>query len=139
MSKIKIITYIAVFAVISALLILFFFRKKENAAEFSIRYPFNNALFPPEFPAPEFEWITKRKDTTRWEVTLAANNGKYTVKALTNLKVWSPTESEWDSLKLLSDYGRIYFRVRKSDSASSSKKITFRISLDSVGAPVLYN
>jgi hypothetical protein len=96
-----------------------------------------NALLPPEFPAPVFEWWSELRDTATYEVSLIANNKKYEIHAFTDQQKWTPDEAAWDSLKVLSDFKKIYFTVkRKGDNNSSS--LHFNISIDSVGAPVLY-
>lgn len=138
MSKLKVIISILVFALISAIILLVYFRKKERASELSIKYPFNNALFPPEFPAPTFEWNSRIKDTSGWEVTLFTSNKKYTINTTTTHTTWTPEESKWDSIKILSGYDKIFFKVSKSGKSRLYKKISFIISPDTVGAPILY-
>jgi len=127
-----------VIVLIGTITLLFFFKRRESSSELSIRYPFNNALFPPEFPAPSFEWYSKKKDSSPWEVSIVTGNKKYSIHISTNLSKWSPDESKWDSLKLLSDFGKIYFTVRSSGNSGPEKKIGFSFSHDSVGAPILY-
>jgi hypothetical protein len=138
MNKLKIFILIIILALLGAIVVLVYIRKKSSVKIVSIRYPFNNALFPPEFPAPTFEWNSRIKDASPWEVSLITRNKKYSINASTANNRWTPEESKWDSLKLLSDFGRIYFTVSKSGSSGVLTKITFNISRDTVGAPVLY-
>ena len=100
-----------------------FIKEKGDSSGLSIRYPFNNALFPPEFPAPTFEWNSRLKDPSPWEVSLVTRNKKYSINVSTTKTRWTPEESKWDSLKLLSDFDRIYFTVRKSGSIRISGKL----------------
>ncbi len=138
MNKLKLIISVAAIVAVSAVVVLLVLRKEENQKGVSIRYPFNAAVFPPEFPAPTFEWTTAGKDTSRWDVMLATLNGVYSVSATTSSNKWSPGESQWDSLKSLSDFGKISFRLKKHGASGPAKKILFSISRDSVGAPILY-
>ena len=131
--------------IISALLliaicttILFFIRKPDPATELRISHPFNGALFPPEFPAPEFQWWSEVKDTSSYEISLYTRNNKYSIKAITDKTAWKPVDSEWDSLKYLSENGKVYFTIRRSGSYKRASKAQFSFSTDSVGAPVLY-
>ena len=138
MSRLKIIISVFVFTVLSVIVIFVFVKKKEKNSGFSIRYPFNNALFPPEFPAPTFEWKTDIKAGSTWEVALVTRNKNYTINSSTTETTWTPEESKWDSLKVLSDFEKIYFTVRKPGVKKSAGKIAFSISHDTVGAPILY-
>jgi len=137
MSKFKIIISVLLFAVIS-IIVLVFIRKKDSVTGTLINYPFNNALFPPEFPAPTFEWNNGIKDSTSWEVTLITRNKKYLINSITRKTRWTPEESKWDSIKYLSDFDKIYFTLKKSDSNKPGERIFFKISRDKVGAPILY-
>lgn len=137
MNKLRIAISVIVLVVISSVILLVYFRKKESSTGVSVRYPFNNALFPPEFPAPAFEWNSDIKNSSPWEVSLSTANKKYKINASSTQTRWIPEESEWDSLKILSDFGKINFTVRKSGTRKGGE-IAFSISHDTVGAPVLY-
>ncbi|MEI6049263.1 MAG: hypothetical protein WCS03_10230 [Bacteroidota bacterium] len=137
MSKFKIIISVLVFAVIS-IIALVFIRKKDSITETLINYPLNDALFPPEFPAFVFEWNNGIRDSSSWEVTLSARNKKYFIKTTTRQPEWKPEESKWDSIKCMSDFDKIYFTVKNPGNDKRSERIFFRISRDTVGAPVLY-
>ena len=138
MSKLKIIISFLVITITGIILILVFYGKKDSAPGLLIRYPFDGASFPPEFPAPTFEWVTKTRDSSPWEVTINTQNKKYSAKASTKQTRWTPDEAQWDSVKLMSDFDDIYFAIRKSGNKKQYKKIALRISRDTVGAPVLY-
>lgn len=118
--------------------ILFFIRKPDPASELKIGYPFNSALFPPEFPAPQFQWWSEVKDTTSYEISLYTRNKKYSLKAKTSKPEWTPADATWDSIKYFSENDKIYFTVKRSGSHKRVSKSFFSFSMDSVGAPVLY-
>ena len=104
-----------------------------------ISNPFNDALFPPEFPSPAFEWWSQKQDRSgSYDVTLYTGNGKLTHSATVNQPVWTPRESVWDSIKAFSGNEKIHFTVRRSGSDEKLSKISFSVSKDSVGAPVLF-
>ena len=137
MSKLKIIFSVLVFAVVGT--IVFVLIKKQTRFQGTlINYPFNNSLFPPEFPAPAFEWNNGIKDSSSWEVSLYSRNKKYSINYTTRKTKWAPEESKWDSIKCLSDFDEIYFTVKKTGDHKPPDRISFSISRDSVGAPVLY-
>lgn len=104
-----------------------------------ISNPFNDALFPPEFPAPAFEWWSQKQDRSgSYDVTLYTGNGKLSYSATVNQPVWTPRESAWDSIKTSSENEKIHFTVRRSGSDEKVSKVSFSVSMDSVGAPVLF-
>lgn len=135
MRKLKII--ISILFLITICFIVIDCKKGSNPSTLNITHPFNNAILPPEFPAPLFEWWSEVRDTSTYEVSLITNNKKHEIYAVTDQQNWTPDEPTWDSLKILSDHKKIHFTVkRKGDTNSSS--VSFKISADSVGAPVLY-
>lgn len=137
MSKLKIFTAVILFLVIS-ITVLFIVRRNDTDPQISVIHPFNNALIPPEFPAPLFEWNNSGQKPSSWEVSLVTGNKKYEINATTKQTRWSPEESKWDSIKYLSGFNKIYFKIKRSGSDKVSRQIFFRISRDSVGAPILY-
>ena len=137
MSRPKILLPVLSVALI-CIAVLLLRRNKDSVPGLSISYPFNNALFPPEFPAPAFEWRSEPHDSSLWEVTIITRNKSCKINKKTKQTKWIPGTSEWDSIKYLSDFDKIYFRVKKSGNGNKSEQITFKISRDSVGAPILY-
>ena len=135
MNKKSIITAILFFVVLSISVFVLIKNKKSGL---SITYPFNEALFPPEFPAPTFEWTSENSDAGSWEMELSTENKKYAIRTTTEHTSWTPEESAWDSIKQLSDYDNIYFSVKKAGDFGYGEEIFFKISQDTVGAPILY-
>jgi len=113
-------------------------RTNSSGRNITILNPFNDALFPAEFPAPAFEWRSQLQDPSPWEVTLSVRKNDYSITDITDKTIWRPEEPAWDSIKKLSENGKIFFRVRKHGNGGRGKQVVFRISPDSVGAPVLY-
>lgn len=135
MNKKSITTAILFFVVLSVS--VFILIKNKNSG-ISIIYPFNKALFPPEFPPPTFEWTSENSDSGFWELELITENKKYAIRTTTQQTSWAPEESAWDSIKLLSDYNNIYFNVKKEGDFGCGEQLFFSISDDTVGAPILY-
>ncbi len=127
---IAILLYITVVAVVCT-------RKTGPAEGISILHPFQDALFPPEFPAPLFEWFNETRDKTTYEVSLFTDDEKYVISETTDELKWTPDESKWDSLKILSNFKDIYFTVKRSGGENPAT-VGFKLSRDTVNAPVLY-
>jgi len=104
----------------------------------TVTYPFNDAVFPPEFPAPTFVWSSERSDSSLWEIKLETEDESYHIQASTDKTSWTPDELKWDSLKYFSKFENISFSVHQSGSIRNSEHIMFSLSPDSVGAPILY-
>ena len=98
--------------------------------------PFDQSVFPPEFPAPTFYW--ESTDSSNWEINLSTAKKNFTIYSSTSETSWKPSEDRWDSLKAMSDYKEIIFSIRKSGIDNRAQKISFNISRDTVGAPILY-
>lgn len=138
MNRSRVVLSVVAFTLIGAVLLFVYFSQRDNSRRVSISYPFNNALFPPEFPAPTFEWKSGIKGSSPWEVSLITRNKKYSIIATVSQTRWTPEESKWDSLKALSDFDMVYFNVRKPGHRGNSRKIAISFSPDTVGAPILY-
>jgi hypothetical protein len=135
MNKYKIILSVLIFAAIAIIILLFTIKKNSSL---SIIYPFNNAIFPPEFPAPTFKWKSEIQDSSLWEISLTTSNQKYSINAVAQKAEWTPDESKWDSIKFHSNYNKIYFKIKKSGNYLNSGQICIQISRDSVAASILY-
>ncbi len=103
-----------------------------------ITYPFNNAVFPPEFPPPSFEWADNDSNNTKWQIMLNSGNKNYLIKYTTGKPSWTPEIKEWDSLKLLSWHREIKFSIKRLNGNQHVESIKILISKDSVNAPILY-
>ena len=138
MRKSNIIKQILMLTVIFSIL-LSCGRKTDPDRELKISNPSPDALFPPEFPAPAFEWWCLKQDLSEsYDVTLFTENNKLSYNATVNKPNWTPRESAWDSIKALSANEKIHFTVRRTGSDEEVSKVSFSVSTDSVGAPVLF-
>ena len=112
-------------------------RKTGPAEGISIIHPFQDALFPPEFPAPLFQWFNETREKTNYEVSLFNEDESFVISETTDQLKWSPDEAKWDSLKLLSNFDDMYFTVKRTGS-NNPAAVAFKLSTDTVDAPVLY-
>jgi hypothetical protein len=104
-----------------------------------ISNPFQDALYPPEFPAPLFEWWSvKYEKSQRFDVRLFTDDNKLSYGFTVDELQWSPREEAWDSIKIHSVNKEIHFTVKRSGSDEKETSVSFSIASDSVGAPVLY-
>ena len=118
-------------------------RSHEDETGLSFIYPFNGALFPPEFPAPTFMWNDLNVSHNRWLIEIRTQNKAYHYYEFTDKTSWVPAAAQWDSIKSLSDHGKIIIMVKTVSSGDREKDdksahIHISVSKDEVGAPILY-
>jgi len=93
MSKLNIINQLIILAVLFSI-VSGCGRKTDPDRELKISNPFPDALFPPEFPAPAFEWWSLKQDMAiDYDVTLFTQNNKLSYSATVNKQQWTPSES----------------------------------------------
>ncbi len=132
--------------IINKLLILTIFvlsviacNKIDKDRQLRISNPFEDALYPPEFPAPVFEWWSlKNERSASYDIALFTENGKLSYRVTVNQPSWSPGESAWDSLQAAAMDEKVLFTVKRSGSDEKEAKVAFSFCRDSVGAPVLF-
>jgi hypothetical protein len=129
--------FIAGFA--SALLIIK--HVKNNNSGLIITYPFRNALFPAEFPPPVIRWEYKPEGEHKWDIKLSVAGKDISISDTTSANYWQPELSEWETIKQSAVGGKMVFSVTccsPGEEEIIKARIKFRISPDSVGAPILY-
>ena len=62
MNRLKIIISVLVISLVCVAVVMVVMRKRAGTSDLSVRYPFDKALFPPEFPAPGFEWQSAARE-----------------------------------------------------------------------------
>ena len=105
----------------------------------SITYPFNDCVFPAEFPAPGFRWTTD-SITENWEIDIEYN-GKTYITGKSDTCKWIPNITDWEKLKKASFNNQVTCSVYCLDSdgnRQTKSSIDFTISSDSVGAPIFF-
>ncbi|HLF33871.1 MAG TPA: hypothetical protein VI583_06525 [Cyclobacteriaceae bacterium] len=112
-------------------------RESDSGSGLTISHPLMNAILPPEFPAPLFEWRSEKREQATYKIALYTDTKNYSIHAVSDLSEWKPDEFMWDSLKLLSGHDKIHFTVKKQGKRKLAR-VTFTVSRDSVNAPILY-
>ena len=138
MRKLNIINQLLIVTIFASL-VIGCSRKTDQERVLIISNPYEDALFPPEFPAPAFEWWSRKQErNVSYDVTLYTDNNKLACHTTVNKPAWTPSESSWDSIKVLSENKKIHFTVKRSGSDEKVSRVSFSVSRDSVGAPVLF-
>jgi hypothetical protein len=65
----------------------------------SILYPSGGSIFPPEFPAPTFEWKDTIQNPGQWYLFISDGKGDAIIETSTSGSTWKPSQIEWDKLK----------------------------------------
>lgn len=125
------------FFILLSFTVVFLVQKCNSSSDLQISQPISGALFPPEFPAPEFAWWGPERESSSYDLKLFTKNKDFIIQVTTDQTRWVPEESAWDSLKILSDFDKIFFTVKRTGEKTEAST-NFRISRDSVGAPILY-
>jgi hypothetical protein len=130
----KLLLYLLVLLILVSLIFYFKFRLNNSI---SVLYPFERALFPPEFPSTTFRWISKTEFNGNWEIAISNKNASFKFDTILSKTSWKPSEQLWNKLKTESEFQRIKFTVKRVGKSGKSM-IAFSFSPDSVGAPILY-
>lgn len=115
---------------------VFFVIKKNQDKKIIIKYPFNQAVFPPEFPSPTFEWKYRGIYTGKWRFSVNSDS-KLLVDTIVDTTVLKFSEPVWEAIKKGSKSGEVRLTIKPLDKYGKSS-LVFNISGDSVGAPILY-
>ena len=105
----------------------------------TIIYPSNGTVFPPEFPAPSFEWLLNEEFTKLWHIFITNKQGEVILSAKSHTNNWRPAPDEWEKIKLSSN-AFSFTAIAKNEKQKSflSDRIKFSFSTDSVGAQIFY-
>jgi len=136
---INVILAIVAFVVIFSLIVFGLFR--DNNKDISFSYPFENALFPPEFPSPVFRWKSQEPGDTLWRVELRAAHGNFLIVDTVSGNSYKPTPDKWNLFKNAAGHERASASLELVTTGNKGRKrasVRFRISGDSVGAPIMY-
>ncbi|NLW50684.1 MAG: tetratricopeptide repeat protein [Candidatus Brocadiaceae bacterium] len=109
----------------------------------AISYPLDETVFPPEIPAPTFEWTDEQSGADTWLVHVECTDGGEAVQALTHVPRWVPSDREWEAVKDRTcerDARVTVLGVRRAspNRIRSAASMTFRTSEHEVGAPLFY-
>ncbi len=107
----------------------------------NVSYPLPGTIFPPEFPAPNFEWNDSLKGTKQWNVFISDTLGNSLITSKCHTNSWRPDSTEWETIKKNYAKGLLQFTVIADKGQRNfflSGKTRFSFSKDSVGAEIFY-
>jgi len=105
----------------------------------TITYPFNDAVFPPEFPASSIRW-EKDSTTKNCLVELQVNDSVYFSLKTDSTKI-TPDIETWNTIKKAAKQELITCNVsalNPDGEIAKTNSIQFKFSKDSVGAPIFF-
>ncbi len=109
----------------------------------TIRYPLDEALFPPDIVAPTFLWRDDHTQTNAWLVAFDFQDGSIPMGFPSEMPEWTPADDDWEVIKQRS-WGRMakvaILGVDRADPSRilSGADIEIGTSPDEVGAPLFF-
>ena len=109
----------------------------------TIRYPLDQAIFPPDIVAPAFDWQDYHTQTNAWLVAIDFRDGGSPATYPCMTQEWTPSDEEWEVIKQRSQDRLAKVTVLGVDRGDPSQilsgaEIEFSTSLDEVGAPLFF-
>ena len=111
-----------------------------SAQGIEMLYPKSNTIFPPEMPAPLFEWKNSVGNSSEWSVFISNADGKILLQSECQKNNWRPNPSEWEMIKKNVGVNTSFTVIANSNVNNSfpASRIQFSVSKDSVGAEIFY-
>ncbi len=108
-----------------------------------IANPLDGALFPIDIASPIIEWKDADSGASLWLARITFEGKEQAVNCLTGGTSWTPDRKTWELIKEHSLNGRAVLSVFGIDTEdgitiAGMGRVSFAISGDSVGAPILY-
>jgi hypothetical protein len=115
----------------------------EEYTRAAIRYPFSQAVFPPEIAAPTFRWEDSGSGADAWLVRIEFPDGAEPLAFESPAPQWTPAQEDWKTIKdrsLGSEAKVTILGVRRADQLAilSAAQTVIHTSPDEVGAPIFY-
>lgn len=112
-------------------------------SDFTIDYPLDGTLFPPEMIAPKFQWSDNVSASKAWLVQVSFADGEMRLHFLSHRQQWTPEPQDWRKMKKLTvgqDAEVVILGVSSAEPPAivSKARMVFRTSKDPVGAPLFY-
>lgn len=114
-----------------------------NYRELTIKYPFNQSIFPPEIAAPTFKWAEMDKAVDTWLLIISFNKNHNSLYTYSGKSDWTPNKEIWKLIKQNSTDGPAKLTILGINSTRINEivsKGTLNISTspDPVGAPIMF-
>ncbi len=108
-----------------------------------ISQPFDGAVFPPEMPAPVFQWEDPDVASDGWIVSFRFADGGEGLDFATKTTAWSPADETWETIKRRSQEHSVQVTIlgvncAQQDRPRSAALLSLQTSTDPVGAPIFY-
>jgi len=65
----------------------------------TVKYPFDEAVFPPEIIAPTFRWEDSSGESDAWLVQVRFPDHEETISVECRRQEWKPSESQWMTIQ----------------------------------------
>ena len=109
----------------------------------TIRYPFPDALFPPDIAAPTFRWEEGDKRADAWVIRIEFQDGGKPLAFGSRSQEWTPAEEDWSTIKARSRGAAAKVTLlgvqrARQDVILSAARTVLHTSPDEVGAPIFY-
>ena len=105
----------------------------------TITYPYNNCVFPPEYPASSFRW-EPNSEIQKWNIEFYTQE-KLVFSDITDSTIYFPNKENWELLKSRSQNQTItciLYALSESEKKIGSQSIQFHFAKDSVGASIFF-
>ena len=123
--------------------ILALYKHDAQYNSFTIRYPLNETLFPPEIVPPVFHWEDANSTSDTWLITIEFQDNDERMNFLVRETQWTPDPNQWERMKKQSLEKEALVTILGINRWSRGKilsagKISIKTSKDPVGAPLFY-
>ena len=111
--------------------------------EFTIDYPLDGTLFPPDIASPTFVWTDTASGSDSWAISMEFEDGRSGLDFVSDSQQWAPSENDWSTVKRRTVDQPVKMTIRAVDPKRSadfpmSADVSFGTSKDEVGAPIFY-
>ncbi len=110
-------------------------------SKLQIKYPLDEAMFPPEIIAPTFLWEDKTPSVDRW--ILSFQTPASLQRILCSEPSWRPDRETWEEMKKISvdtplSITLTGYNSKHRETALSGSVVRISTSIDEVGAPIFF-
>ena len=108
-------------------------------APVSITAPLDGSVFPADLAAPTFSW--RDGEIRRWMLVFSSGPPEGRIIVLTDRNRWTPARKTWEAIKARWTGQRVdgeILGIGPGETVVSRGRIVFTVSIDPVGAPIIY-
>jgi hypothetical protein len=109
----------------------------------TIVYPYEGAIFPPDFPPPTFRWTDTSASARSWRVSVSMAGNTDSLTATVQAPSWHPSDDQWKTIQHGSIDAKATIRVTGVDPSAPARplsqgSVSLVTSSDSVRDPIFY-